>query len=47
MSPTVLVYGKVFDGVSEELPGSAEILIEGDRIASDQALARSAGDRSL
>ncbi len=34
MSPTVLVCGKVFDGISEGLTGPAEILIEGNRIAS-------------
>ena len=34
MSATVLVCGKVFDGVSEELTGPAEILVEGNRIAS-------------
>src|ERR1700758_861605 len=34
MSATVLVCGKVFDGVSEELTGPAEILVKGNRIAS-------------
>ena len=34
MSATVLVCGKVFDGASEELTGPAEILVEGNRIAS-------------
>ena len=34
MSATVLVCGNVFDGSSEELSGSAEILVEGNRIAS-------------
>jgi imidazolonepropionase-like amidohydrolase len=34
MSATVLVCGKVFDGVSEQLTGPAEILVEGNRIAS-------------
>lgn len=34
MSATVLVCGKVFDGVSEKLTGPAEILVEGNRIAS-------------
>ncbi len=34
MSATVLVCGRVFDGASEELMGPAEILIEGNRIAS-------------
>jgi len=34
MSATVLVCGNVFDGSSEELSGPAEILIEGNRIAS-------------
>ncbi len=34
MSAIVLVCGKVFDGVSEELTGPAEILVEGNRIAS-------------
>lgn len=34
MSATVLVCGKMFDGVSEELTGPAEILVEGNRIAS-------------
>jgi imidazolonepropionase-like amidohydrolase len=34
MSPTVLVCGKVFDGVSEGLTGPAEILVEGNRITN-------------
>ena len=34
MSATVLVYGNMFDGSSEELSGPAEILIGGNRIAS-------------
>ena len=34
MNATVLVCGKTFDGASEELTGPAEILIEGNRIAS-------------
>ena len=34
MNATVLVCGKMFDGVSEELTAPAEILIEGNRIAS-------------
>ncbi len=34
MSATVLVCGKMFDGASEGLIGPAEILIEGNRIAS-------------
>jgi imidazolonepropionase-like amidohydrolase len=34
MSAIVLVCGKVFDGVSEELTGPAEILVGGNRIAS-------------
>ena len=34
MSATVLVCGKMFDGASEELMGPAEILVEGNRIAS-------------
>src|ERR1700746_3026781 len=34
MSAIVLVCGKVFDGVSEELTGRTEILVEGNRIAS-------------
>ena len=34
MSATVLVCGNMFDGSSEELSGPAEILIEGNRIAS-------------
>ena len=34
MSATVLVCGKTFDGSSEELTGPAEILIEGNHIAS-------------
>lgn len=34
MSVTVLVCGNMFDGSSEELSGPAEILIEGNRIAS-------------
>jgi imidazolonepropionase-like amidohydrolase len=34
MSATVLVCGNMFDGSSEELSGPAEILVEGNRIAS-------------
>ena len=34
MSPTVLVCGKVFDGVSEGLTGPAEILVEGNQITN-------------
>lgn len=34
MTATVLVCGKMFDGVSEELTGPAEISIEGNRITS-------------
>jgi imidazolonepropionase-like amidohydrolase len=34
MSATVLVCGKVFDGASKKLTGPAEILVEGNRIAS-------------
>jgi hypothetical protein len=34
MSATVLVCGKMFDGRSDEVSGPAEILIEGNRIAS-------------
>jgi hypothetical protein len=33
MTATVLVCGKVFDGVQEGLTGPAEILIMGNRIA--------------
>lgn len=32
MSATVLVCGKVFDGVLENLTGRSEILVEGNRI---------------
>lgn len=34
MGATVLVCGNIFDGSSEGLSGPAEILVEGDRIAS-------------
>jgi len=34
MSATVLVCGNIFDGSSEQLSGPAEILVEGNRIAS-------------
>ncbi|HWR53744.1 MAG TPA: amidohydrolase family protein [Bryobacteraceae bacterium] len=34
MSATVLVCGSIFDGASDELSGPAEILVEGNRIAS-------------
>jgi imidazolonepropionase-like amidohydrolase len=34
MTPTVLICGKMFDGLSEELQGPAEIIIEGNRITS-------------
>ena len=44
MSATVLVCGKVFDGVSEKLTGPAEILVEGNRIASiGRSVDRSSG----
>ena len=44
MSATVLVCGKVFDGVSEKLTGPAEILVEGNRIASiARSVSRSSG----
>ena len=32
MSATVLICGRVFDGISEELAGPLEILVEGNRI---------------
>ena len=48
MSATVLVCGKVFDGVSEELTGPAEILVEGNRIASiGRSVDRSPGVRVI
>jgi imidazolonepropionase-like amidohydrolase len=34
MSATVLVCGEMFDGISEGLTGPAEILVEGNRVAS-------------
>jgi hypothetical protein len=34
MSATVLLCGRMFNGSSEELTGPAEILVEGNRIAS-------------
>jgi imidazolonepropionase-like amidohydrolase len=34
MSATVLICGNIFDGSSDELSGPAEILVEGNRIAS-------------
>jgi hypothetical protein len=49
MSATVLVCGNMFDGSSEDLSGPAEILVEGNLIASIWAIcqpsARSAGNR--
>jgi hypothetical protein len=38
-TPTVLICGKVFDGLSEQLQGPAEIVIEGNRIMRVQAMA--------
>jgi hypothetical protein len=42
MSATVLLCGRMFNGSSEELTGPAEILVEGNRIAS---IGRSSIDR--
>ncbi len=48
MSPTVLVCGKVFDGISEGLTGPAEILIQGNRIESiGKSVNRSPGVRVI
>ena len=35
MKSAVLVCGKIFDGISAELMGPAEVLIEGNRIAGE------------
>lgn len=40
MSTLVLVWGNVFDGLSDALTGPAEILIEGNRITKIERSAR-------
>lgn len=48
MRVTVLVCGSMFDGISEELTGPAEILVEGNRIVTvAQSVGRPPGVRVI
>jgi imidazolonepropionase-like amidohydrolase len=48
MSAVVLVCGNVFDGISDNLTGPAEILVEGDRIAKvERSVGRPPGARVI
>jgi imidazolonepropionase-like amidohydrolase len=48
VSATVLVCGKMFAGVSEEVTGLVEILVEGNRIASiARSVSRSSGVQGI